>query len=201
MVVIRRGVMEIAIIDPKKGYWESGQYVKYDARKLSQMNQVEIVVTARNAGKEIRYYYQHMITFGGENVPAKLIVTEIPPGHIQPIHTHLDVYEWTWVVEGELIAIDCVGATAHLTEKDWVDIVKHGTILAPGDTVLAEPGVRHTVMNRGPERYCVINTVQVGRILRPEGFNVDWVREEPVSADDLDSKDVVPVSNEIIKTV
>ena len=175
MRVIRKGLESIAVIDPRKKYQEPGQYTGYDLIKDSKVNVVAVIAAARATRMEIRYYYRQMVTVGGESVPAKLIITEIPPGHVQPYHTHLDVHEFTRVDSGELIAID----SADLTEEDWALIVALGEVLNPGDIVVEDPGVRHTVMNRDPERYCVITTVQVGRVLQPEQFKSDWIREGP----------------------
>ncbi len=175
MRIIRRGLLRIAVIDPAKKFGEPGQYVAYDTAKNPKLNAAAIMVAAWCERKEVRYYYHEMLTGGDEPVPAKLIITEIPPGHVQPFHTHLDVHEVTTVVEGELIAIE----SPDLTEEDWVTIAAKGEILQPGDSVVEDPGVRHTVMNRDPERYCVISTLQVGRVLTPERFESDWVREEP----------------------
>lgn len=177
MRVIRNGLESIAVIDPRKKYREPGQYTGYDLTKNPKVNVVAVIAAARATRMEIRYYYRQMATAGGESVPAKFIITEIPPGHVQPFHTHLDVHEFTRVDEGELVAID----SADLTEEDWALIVTQGEILNPGDIVVEDPGVRHTVMNRDPERYCVITTVQVGRVLQPEQFKPDWVREESQS--------------------
>ncbi|MBI2624119.1 cupin domain-containing protein [Candidatus Parcubacteria bacterium] len=175
MRVIRRGMEEIAVIDPRKKYGESGQYVSYDCTKDPKLNIVAILAAARAERMEIRYYYRKMTSMAGESVPVKVIITEIPPGHVQPFHTHLLIHEVTHVDEGELIAIE----SADLTEEDWALIVTQGEVLNPGDTVLEEPGVRHTVMNRDPERYCLITTVQADRTISPEQFKSDWIREEP----------------------
>ena len=180
--VIRRGLEGLAIIDITKKAKEEGQYVFYDAQKTPDMNVAAIVSAARMTLKEIRYYYREMLIDpadpAGEKIPAKLIITEIPPSHVQTFHVHETIHETTLVVEGELVACE----SENLTERDWAEIVRTGKILSVGDVLVEEPGKRHTVMNRDPDRYCHITTYQVSRTLTPDQFKADWVRRDPVQS-------------------
>jgi len=165
--VIRKGLMGVAVIDPQKKVDEPGQYESY---KGSEIDLAKIIVAAKITGCEIRWYYKDLITLFGEVVPAKVIVTEIPPGHIQPFHTHDNVHEITVVDEGSIMAVD----SNDLKEEDRARLLEIGVILNQGDMVIEDPNVRHTVLNHTRD-YATMTTVQVARI-PIEKFSADWNR-------------------------
>jgi len=167
MRVIPNKGHEIAVIDPSKKYGEDGQYRKYSS---DRPDLEEIIARALACGCEIRYYYHGLTTSDGEPIASKLVVTHVPPGHVQPFHTHGTLHEMTIVTWGCIIAVD----SDALTEADKDAILKQGTRLTNGDMVVEDPGVRHTVMNPGPA-YAIIYTVQTARIPL-EKFPADWKR-------------------------
>ena len=167
MKVIRQFAQGIALIDPLKKVGEEGQYRRLPA----DYDGLEAVVTAaRVAGLEIRHYYKNLATEAGEVVSSQLIITELPPGHVQPFHTHLKLHEMTIVHEGRIVNIE----SATLQETDLDDIREYGVWLNSGDLVIEEPGKRHTQMNPGTV-YAVTYTVQTARIPLEE-FPADWNR-------------------------
>jgi len=166
MKIIRKG-LEVAIINPKKKIGEPGQYQSF---KSGGTETAKAVAAAKMTGCEIRSYYKDLITLNGEVVPAKVIVTEIPPGHIQPFHTHDNVHEITVVDEGSIMAVD----SNDLKEEDRAKLLEIGTVLEQGDMVIEDPNVRHTVLNH-TGHYATLTTVQVSRI-KVEEFSADWKR-------------------------
>ena len=167
MLIIKKNLLSIAVIDPLKKVGEPGQYVKYSGKETDF---AKIILIARFAKKEIRYYYNDLITNGGEAIPAKVIITEVPPGHIQPFHTHDKVYELTVINEGKLTVID----SQALQENDIEEIMRQGESIEKGDMIIEDPGIRHTVMNQ-TDTYVVMTTIQVARIPF-EQFSADWKR-------------------------
>lgn len=158
---------EVAIIDPGKKYGEPGQYQKYsnDFPELAK-----IVNQALGFGREVRCYYHGLTASDGEPIASKLIVTHVPPGHVQPFHTHETLHEMTVVALGRIVAVD----SETLTEADKDAILEQGARLEIGDMVVEDPGIRHTIMNPGPA-YAIIYTVQTARIPL-EKFPADWKR-------------------------
>jgi len=166
-----------ALIDPKKKPDEDGQYQLFDLREMSLIDAVTFIATAQRENMEIRYYYRELRMQNGKEIPVKIVLTEIPPGHVQPFHTHEEINEVTIVEKGELVVCD----SEDLTEENWSGIMEHGRIAGPGDLVREDLGVRHTVANRSQKEYCHIITVQTSRTRDPEKFATDWVRakQEP----------------------
>lgn len=167
MLIIKKGLNGIAIIDPKKKFGEAGQYVSYQG---NESNLFEEIALAKVASKEVRYYYKKIQTNSGENIPCQIIVTEIPPRHVQPFHTHETLHEISVVDEGSILVID----SNSLGETDTKEILKNGVILHEQDVVIEDPGIRHTVMNH-TERYARFTTIQAARI-PIEQFPADWKR-------------------------
>lgn len=167
MQALKKGHSGVAVIDPKKRHGEAGQYVKYapDDPTLAT-----VVSVARSAGCEVRYYFSDVKTIAGEEIPLKIIVTEIPPGHVQPFHTHETVHEVSVVDEGTITEIE----SDTLEEVDVVAIKKAGTKLSVGEMVVEEPGKRHTIANFTGE-YAKFTTTQSARMQR-EKFAADWKR-------------------------
>ncbi len=168
MVIVPKGSMGgIALIDPKKKQGEQGQYVLL---KGSRTELAEAVAAARLLGKEVRYYFKDVVCVNGEKMPAKVVITEIPPGHVQPFHAHDTVHEVSTVDEGEVIAVE----SETLTEDDAYSIKKQGVRLYEGDMMVADPGKKHTIANLS-DVYARFTTVQVARVPYEE-FSADWRR-------------------------
>ena len=165
-------LMKVAVIDPGLEYGQPGQYVSFEgseALRKASLGQLD--------RKEVRYYYKNLATSSGEPIPSQLIITHIPPGHVQPFHTHESLHEHTIVAEGNIIAID----SETLLEKDVEEIRRLGTLLGVLDMVVEDPGVRHTIMNPNQCR-AVTYTIQTARIPLAE-FPHDWVRDKRASTD------------------
>lgn len=158
--------MRIAIIDPSKKVGEKGQYVPYSGKETNLISQI---LAARLTGKEIRYYYQDLVTTNGEVIPMKMIITEMPPGHVQPFHAHENVHEVTVINKGKMIAIE-----SETLQEDNLEEIKKGELLKEGDMVIEDPKVRHTHMNPSNE-YTVTTTIQAARVPF-EQFSADWQR-------------------------
>jgi quercetin dioxygenase-like cupin family protein len=161
---------KMAIIDPKLAQGQPGQYVSMED---TQTKLAVAAALARLEGKEIRWYYKDLKTSGDEKVAMQVIVTEVPPGHVQPFHAHHVLHETTTVESGCVLAID----SDTLTEADKDEIRAQGTLLVAGDMVIEDPDVRHTIMNPDTGTYCIMITVQTPRIPMAE-FPHDWVRQE-----------------------
>lgn len=167
MQILKRGHSGIAVIDPKKRPGERGQYVKYAA---NDPDLAIILSSARSAGYEIRYYFSDVKTIAGEVIPLRIVVTEIPPGHVQPFHAHETVHEVSVVNEGTITEIE----SDVLEETDFAALKRAGTKLLAGDTVVEEPGKRHTIANF-TGKYAKFTTTQSARMQR-EKFASDWKR-------------------------
>lgn len=164
-------LMQVAVIDPKLMYGQPGQYVSQKGDKVEMLRLAEEGVAN---GREVRLYYKNLTTSSGEKVASQLIITHIPPGHVQPFHTHHRLHEYTIVAVGEIIAVD----SDWLTEVDVEGIKVAGQRMVVGDLVVEDPGQRHTLMNPGPG-FATTYTTQTARI-RLEEFPHDWERDRPV---------------------
>ena len=163
MNILKAGYDGVNIIDPQKKKGEDGQCIKLEGNNPDLL---ALVMHARKNGMEIRWYYRKIVTSNGIQVPAKVIITEIPSGHIQPWHLHQSIHEISRVDEGRIWAIDAPET------MDREEIAKRGTVLSEGDMVIEDPGVRHTIANLSDEP-AILTTVQVANIPF-EQFNVDW---------------------------
>lgn len=166
----RGQLMPIALIDPKKKFGESGQFNRIEGDTLTLAIEAG---KARALGLEIRWYYKDLKS-GDEAIASQIIVTETPPGHIQPFHTHHTLHEFSVVHSGCLLLIE----SDTLTEEDEEALRAQGTLLHPGGMVIQEAGIRHTVMNPEIASYCVFSTVQTARVGIAE-FPKDWHRDNP----------------------
>ncbi|HEY9585354.1 MAG TPA: cupin domain-containing protein [Candidatus Paceibacterota bacterium] len=167
MQILKKGHSGVAVIDPKKRAGEPGQYVKWGA---DDPDLALVLSAARSAGCEIRYYFNDVKTIAGEVIPLKIVVTEIPPGHVQPFHIHETVHEVSVVNEGTITEIE----SDVLEESDVAVLKKAGTKLSAGDTVVDEPEKRHTIANF-TRKYAKFTTTQSARMAR-EKFSSDWKR-------------------------
>jgi quercetin dioxygenase-like cupin family protein len=122
------------------------------------------VEQARIEGKEIRWYYRNLVTSDGKEVPARVIVTEIPSGHIQPWHLHESIHELSLVEQGQIINVD------EPETQDRSEILKRGKFLGQGDMVVETPKVRHTIANFS-EKFATFVTIQVANV---GPFKIDW---------------------------
>jgi quercetin dioxygenase-like cupin family protein len=165
MKIYKIGSEGIAIIDPHKKMGEKGQYNFFKEDQISE----EIISQARKDGLEIRYYNRNIKTVNGEMVPIKIIVTEIPPGHVQPFHTHQKIHEATTVIEGSITVID----SNEIKTEDKKRIENEGVVLNKWETVVEDPEIRHTVANLS-QKYATMYTIQSARIPFEE-FKEDWI--------------------------
>lgn len=168
LLIIKSNLLRIAVINPLKKVGEKDQYVTYSGKETALISKI---LAARLTRKEIRYYYQDLVTTDGEVIPLKMIITETPPGHVQPFHIHENVHEVTLINKGEMIAIE----SKTLRESDLEEIKKGGELLKEGDMVIEDPEVRHTHMNASDE-YIVTTTIQAARRVPFEKFFADWKR-------------------------
>ena len=130
----------------------------------------EILKNARNKKFEIRSYVGNIASEDGGAVPLKYVITEVPPMHVQPFHSHTSVDEINLISKGEVYFIE----SDTLTEKDKGSIKEQGTLIRAGDAVVSKSGVRHTVANLSPEYALIIGTISAKNSV-PE-FKPDWRR-------------------------
>lgn len=145
---------KMALIDHSKKIGEPGQY-----RLLNPADDIDqTLAKARNLGLEIRWYWEGFRTSGGEQVPFKIIRTEIPPGVIQGEHHHLTSHEVSVVESGEIYFVDNTSGQTLTREQ----ILAQGTLVRSGGAITEEPGLNHTVANLLDDR-AVFTTYQVIR--------------------------------------
>lgn len=164
-------LLKIAIIDPAKKYGEEGQYVTYEG-SLEELE--DVAEKARWTRKEVRWYYRDLRDDSDDPVASQVIVTEIPPGHIQPFHTHRTLHEVTIVMHGEIRAVD----SDHLEEGSPArELFDAGRVIKERCMVVEGPGTRHTIYNTS-QNYATMVTIQTARIPLDE-FPHDWERDKP----------------------
>ncbi|MGB4076461.1 MAG: hypothetical protein WBK28_02030 [Minisyncoccia bacterium] len=172
------GLLTIALIDPKKGFGETGQYTKYEG-DLRDM--IKHALAARTVGLEVRFYYRGLSSDQGEKVASQVIETWIPPEHVQPFHTHHTLHEMTLIIEGEVVAVD----SDTLSEEDLRaslrdgSLLSHGAVVRTHEMVIEGPGTRHTIVN-ATYAYAKLITVQTARMSLSD-FPSDWHRDAPAS--------------------
>lgn len=167
MHILRKEVLDIAVIDPKKKIGEKGQYVRYrgDHPGLEQ-----ILTHARAGNFEIRRYVENIVAEDGGVVPLKYVITEVPPNHVQPFHSHENVDEINLIRSGEAYFIE----SETLVEGDTEQLRAQGVLLRSGDVVVSESGKRHTIANLSDEYVLLIGTISAKESV-PE-FRPDWKR-------------------------
>lgn len=158
------GFSKVAFIDPKKKFGEEGQYVAcYPKNK----KMTRLIASARKKGMEIRYDYSLL----GDRTPYRFIITEIPPGHVQPFHSHKNLCEMTIVLSGEIFYIE----SKVLTESSSRSLLKkEGKKLVTEGRVVDTSWKRHTVANFS-KKYAKMITIQSDNTERVS-FVADWVR-------------------------
>ena len=170
MLVIRKGFAGLAFIDPSKKHSEPGQFISFSAEQLTG-NVNALIAEYVSKGFEIRVYYKEIKTKEGISVPVRVIITYMPPGHVQSFHCHDVLHEVITVDQGEIIAVE----DPDLQESNLHGIRLHGEILREGDMVVQSTGVRHTIANL-TDLWARTTCVQVG-IPSEKKFNaVDWKR-------------------------
>lgn len=167
MQILQKETLEVAIIDPRKELGEEGQYVRY---KGNHPHLGQILDDARARGLEIRRYVENIAGRGGGIVPLKYVLTEVPPMHVQPFHSHTNVDEINLVNAGEVYFIE----SETLSERDVEQIREHGTLLRAGDAVVSEAEKRHTVANLSSAYAFLIGTISAKDSVSE--FRPDWKR-------------------------
>ena len=167
MQILRKENLAIAIIDPSKKLGDEGQYKRYrgDNQEIDT-----ILSEARDAGHEIRCYVENIPSGDVGTVPLKYVITDVPPGHVQPFHRHSAVDEINLVEKGEAYFIE----SETIAEQDKDMIRKEGTLLRAGDVVVSTSGKRHTLANLSDEYAHIIGTISA-RSSTTE-FKPDWIR-------------------------
>lgn len=167
MHILRKDILEVAIIDPQKALGEDGQYARY---RGDHPNLDIILNRARTAGMEIRRYVENIAAPAGGVIPLKYVITEVPPGHVQPFHSHTNVDEINLVNTGEVYFIE----SETIGESDIDSIREQGILLRSGDVVLSEPEKRHTVANLSGEYAHLIGTISAKGSVSE--FRPDWIQ-------------------------
>lgn len=167
MQILRKGVFAVAIIDTVKKIGAEGQYKRYRGDDPSID---EIVRAARKARHEIRRYVEGLPSGDNGIIPLKYVITEVPPGHVQPFHQHSAVDEVNLIETGEVYFIE----SETLTEEDVEIIRERGTLLRAGDVVVSTSGTRHTLANLSNEYAHLIGTISAKS--SSAEFKPDWIR-------------------------
>lgn len=166
MRITSPGFVSFAIIDPSKKIQQDGQYKKFFVAETGDFQ--AIIDDARKNNFEIRYHFTDNKNNEGGVVPVKLIITEIPPGHVQPFHVHKNCYEITVVERGEVSYIE----DDSLSNEDVQEIKNTSKVLRTGDMVFDDNGKRHTVANFS-DTYVKVITTQTPRPYA-QAFMPDW---------------------------
>ncbi|OYV63051.1 MAG: hypothetical protein B7X03_03320 [Parcubacteria group bacterium 21-58-10] len=167
MHILRKEALEVAVIDPKKKVGEEGQYVRY---RGDHPGLEKVLAEARANNQEIRRYVENIAARDGGIVPLKYVLTEVPPMHVQPFHSHTNVDEINLVSSGEIYFIE----SDTLSEDAFDQIRAQGKLLRPGDVVVSESEKRHTVANLSNAYAYLIGTISAKDSV-PE-FRPDWKR-------------------------
>src|SRR3990167_10817466 len=102
MKITQPGFSKAAVIDTTKKYGDKDQYSLFSASKKDLKNDLK---QAKKNKYEVRYDYD-LIKAAGKKLPFRFIITDIPPGHTQPFHTHKNLHELTIVLEGTVFYIE-----------------------------------------------------------------------------------------------
>ncbi len=168
MKISQPGFVKVAIINPKKEYGEKDQYRSFPA---SFKNLSGVLNLAKKNFFEIRHDY-YDIKADKERLPYRVIITEIPPGHVQPFHLHKNLHEMTIVTEGEIFYIESESFSE--SEKNKLVFKKKGKKMKTGDLVVDDKGKRHTVANFS-KKYAKMITIQSAR-KNVDIVSADWIR-------------------------
>ncbi len=169
MKITHPGFSKAAVIDTTKKYGEKGQYHLFSSSVKGLKN---ILVGAKKKRFEIRHDYD-LIKVMGKKLPFRFIITDIPPGHIQPFHKHKALHELTIVLEGEIFYIESDKFSEETSTKN--EIKKSGIKLTEGDLVIDDKIKRHTIANFSKE-YARMITIQSAK---KSGTNLvtDWIHK------------------------
>lgn len=167
MKILRRETLEVAVIDPSKKIGEEGQYSRYIG---SYPGLEKILEEARINNFEIRSYVDRISSEDGGVIPLKYVITEVPPMHVQPFHSHTNVDEINLISAGEVYFIE----SETLMENEIDSIRSQGVFVKSGDAVVSGSGKRHTVANFSNKYALLIGTISAKSSV-PE-FSPDWRR-------------------------
>ena len=168
MKIAHPGFSKTAIIDTTKKYGDIGQYRLLSAFKKGLKTEL---AHAKKNRFEVRYDYD-LIKAGNKKLPFRFIITDIPPGHIQPFHTHQNLHEVTIVLNGNIWYIENEKLSEIASNRS--ELKKKGVGLSVGDLVIDDKIKRHTVANFS-RAYARMITIQSSK---KEGANLvrDWIR-------------------------
>lgn len=168
MKISHPGFSNAALINTAKKYGDSGQYRLLPS---SRKNLRTMLGKAKKNKFEVRYDYD-LIKAAGKKLPFRFIITDIPPGHVQPFHTHQNLHEVTIVLDGEVWYIESDKLSEITSDKS--ELKKKAKKLSEGDLVVDDRIKRHTVANFS-KSYVRMITIQSSK---KEGANLvrDWVR-------------------------
>ena len=169
MKITHPGFSKAAIIDTTKKYGEKGQYNLFSSSAKGLQN---ILANAKKKHLEIRHDYD-LIKVMGKKLPFRFIITDIPPGHVQPFHKHKALHELTIVLAGEIFYIESNKLSEETSTKS--EIKKSGIKLTEGDLVIDDKIKRHTIANFS-KTYARMITIQSAK---KGGTNLitDWIHQ------------------------
>ena len=167
MKITRPGFSKVAVIDTAKKYGDKGQYRLLSSSRKGLKREL---TKAKKSKFEVRYDYD-LMKAGGKKLPFRFIITDIPPGHIQPFHKHKNLHELTIVLEGDILYIESDKLSESQSSRN--KIKKTGMRLSVGDLVIDDKIKRHTVANFS-KSYARMITIQSAK---KKGANLirDWV--------------------------
>lgn len=156
MKITHPGFSKAAVIDTTKKYGDKGQYHLLSASKKNLKNDLK---QAKKNKYEVRYDYD-LIKAAGKKLPFRFIVTDIPPGHVQPFHKHKDSHELTIVLDGSVSYIESGELSEIISSRS--DLKKKGKKLSIGDLVIDDANRRHTIANFS-DSYARMITIQYAK--------------------------------------
>lgn len=167
MKITHPGFSNAAVIDTTKKYGDKGQYRLLSA---SAKNLKVILANAKKNRFEVRYDYD-LIKAASKKLPFRFIITDIPPGHAQPFHTHKNLHELTIVLEGDVFYVESDELSEITSSRS--ELKQKGVKLSVGDLVIDDTIRRHTVANFS-NTYARMITIQSSK---KEGANLvtDWI--------------------------
>ena len=168
MKITHPGFSAAAVIDTAKKYGERGQYRLLPVPKKNLKTEL---ARAKKNKFEVRYDYD-LIKAASRKLPFRFIITDIPPGHVQPFHQHRNLHEVTIVLDGRVSYIESDTLSETASHKN--ELKKKGAELVAGDIVVDDTIRRHTIANFS-RAYARMITIQSAK-KRGADLVHDWAR-------------------------